>query len=94
MKNWLAKLLGIGGVLWEFLRPLIFGAGAEALEELLPHAESVVESLADSPQSGEEKRAAAVDALKKVAVAAGVAAGTAVINLAVEMAVAKMRAKV
>lgn len=93
MKNIIARLIGIGTTLWEFVRPLVFGATAQALEEVLPHAEDVVESLADSQISGEEKRSQAVASLRAILVSAGIAASTAILNLAVEMAVAKLKSK-
>lgn len=91
MKDWIAKLLGVGRVLWEYVRPIVFGETATALTRILPAAQDAVESLVDVPGTGEEKRAKALDALRAVAVGAGVTVGTAVLNLAVEMAVNKLR---
>ena len=50
----------------------------------------VVTSLADSPKTGAEKRAAAVDAIKAQAIQTGIAATTSAVNLAVELAVQKL----
>lgn len=93
MKNWLATLLGIGRVIWDFLRPIVFGQTAGALEKILPHALGIVENLDDGSDEGEAKRAEAVRLLKRVALTLGVSVGTAVLNLAVELAVQKLREK-
>lgn len=91
MKTLIAKALGIGRVIWEFIRPIVFGATADSLEKLLPTAKEIVAGLDSSPGSGDEKRKQALEALKAAAITAGLAVGTGVLNLAIEMALNKLR---
>ena len=94
MTTLLIKILGwLSGstkVVFSFLLPILEDNAAKLLAALLPIALDVVESLADSPKTGAEKRAAAVDAIKAQAIQTGIAATTSAVNLAVELAVQKL----
>ena len=94
MKNILIKILGwLSGstkVVFQFLLPILEDQTAKLLAALLPIALDVVASLADSPKTGEQKRAAAVDAIKAQALQAGINATASAVNLAIELAVQKM----
>ena len=96
MKTFLIKILGwLSGstkVVFSFLLPILEDQTAKLLAGLLPIALDVVSSLADSPKTGAEKRAAAVDAIKAQALQAGINATASAVNLAVELAVQKMGA--
>ena len=91
--NALAWLTGASKELISFLLPILATGTAELLAALLPIALDVVTSLADSPKTGAEKRAAAVDAIKAQALQAGIKVTASAVNLAVELAVAKMNEK-
>ena len=86
-----AKISGISKTILSFLLPLLATATATALEQLLPLALDAVASYAASDLAGEEKRKRATDQLRAAALQAGVAASASVINLAVEMAVQKLK---
>ena len=90
--NALAWMSGASKTLIAFLLPILATGTAELLAALLPIAMDVVSSLADSPKTGAEKRAAAVDAIKAEAIHAGINATASAVNLAVELAVQKMGA--
>jgi hypothetical protein len=91
--NALAWLTGASKTLIAFLLPILATGTAELLAALLPIALDVVTSLADSPKTGAEKRAAAVDEIKAQALQAGIKATASAVNLAVELAVAKLNEK-
>jgi hypothetical protein len=94
MKSLLAKLLGISRDLLEWLWPILRDQTGYLLETLLPIALQIVSRLAtDDGLTGPQKKDKAVNELKQVAIIHGVTAGTNVLNLAVEMAVAKLRSK-
>ena len=96
MKTLLLKILGwLSGaskVVFTFVLPILEDETAKLLAALLPIAMDVVMSLADSPKTGAEKRAAAVDAIKAQAIHAGIDATASAVNLAVELAVQRMGA--
>jgi len=91
--NALAWLTGASKTLISFLLPILASGTAELLTALLPIAMDVVSGLADSSKTGAEKRAAAVDEIKAAALQAGIKATASAVNLAVELAVAKMNEK-
>jgi hypothetical protein len=94
MKTFLAKLLGISKFLLDWLWPIFRDQTAAALETLLPAALKIVSGLAmDQGLSSEEKKAAAFSELKEIAIAQGITTGTSILNLAVELAVAKLKSK-
>lgn len=87
----LETLAGVSHAVFDAIRPAIAGAAGDLLGQVLPLAESAVLSFATAKgKSGADKRAAAFDQIKQAAVAAGINAGTSVINLAIETAVQKL----
>ena len=93
MKTLLAKLLGISKQLLDWFWPVFISAAASSLEILLPIAFGIVTRLAlDKSLSGAQKRDIAVKELGEAAKAQGVEAGLSVLNLAVETAVANLKA--
>ena len=88
--NALAWLTGASKTVLSFLLPILATGTASLLTNLLPIAIDVVRGLADSSKSGSEKRAAAFADIKAEAVAAGITASASAINLAIELAVAKL----
>jgi len=94
MTTLLIKILGwLSGstkVVFQFLLPILEDNSAKLLAALLPIALDVVTSLADSSKTGEQKRAAAVDAIKAQAIQTGINATTSAVNLAVELVVQKL----
>jgi hypothetical protein len=97
MKNTLLKILirltGASRQLLELILPLLADSAARLLAELAPIALEVVKSLADSPHSGQQKREAALREIQARAVNAGIRASTSAANLAIELAVANLKAK-
>jgi hypothetical protein len=63
------------------------------LKELLPIALDVVSSLLTSDKNGDEKRKIAADKIKDAAVKEGINASNRTINLAIELALAKLTDK-
>ena len=94
MKSLILKIVfalsGPAKAVLAFLLPILEDNTAKLLAALLPIALDAVASLMDSPKSGAEKRAAAVDAIKAQAIHAGVDATASAVNLAVELAVQKL----
>ena len=91
MKKWLLRFLGNIG---SFLRALLERGFYELLEQVLPVALEVVTAIqnnyADLP--GEEKRKKAFNLLKRRLIGAGINVSTSILNLAIEMAVQKLKA--
>ena len=92
MKTLLAKLLGISRSLLDFFLPIFQTIIAGSLERLLPIALGIVSELATSELSGSDKKAVAVDRLKKAAMQEGVTVSASALNLIVESAVANLKA--
>lgn len=93
MNNIIARILGVGKVIWEFLVPIIKTSLASTLTALLPIALEVVASLATSGKNGTEKRETAVKQLQQIAVAEGIHAAESAVRLAVEMAYTKLKSE-
>ena len=94
MKSIIAKMLGVSRGLLEWLLVILADQAGRSLEKLLPVALGIVTELATSGGMGNaEKRAAAISRLGQAARDEGISAGASVLNLAVEMAVAKMKAE-
>ena len=92
MKTLLAKLLGISTALLNFFLPIFKAAVAGSLERLLPLALDIVSQLATGDLSGADKRNAALALLEKAAISQGIQASASILNLAVESAVANLKA--
>lgn len=91
MKSLLAKILGITNSIWNFYGPLLRQLVVSGTGVLLPIALDIVRSLADSGQTGGEKREEAVKALKAAAISQGVSATESLIRWTIESAVQRMR---
>ena len=91
--NALAWLTGASKTLISFLLPILATGTGQLLTAILPVAEEVVLGLVDSGKSGDAKRSAAVDQIKVIAISQGIATSASVINMAVELAVAKLQEK-
>ena len=89
----LSWLTGASRAVLEFLLPILADSASRLLADLLPIALEVVESLDDEKGTGREKRDWAVAQVRTAARRGGIAAGASAINLAVEMAVARLRAE-
>ncbi len=89
--NALAWLTGASKTLLAFVLPILRDSTATLLSSLLPIAMEVVSSLADSQKTGDQKRSAAVEQIKAAAIQTGIIATASAINLAVELAVAKLK---
>lgn len=92
MKTLFAKMLGISKQLLEWLLAILSSQAAKSLTVLLPIALAIVTELAMSGLSNKEKQQEAVKKLVEAATREGISAGLSIINLAVEMAVAQMKA--
>lgn len=97
MKHFLVNLwagvLGVSRTVLTFLLPILAGSLATALEQLLPVALSIVSDLSTRGDlSGLEKQELAVARLRDAAVQTGISVGASALNLAVEMAVTKLKA--
>lgn len=88
--NALAWLTGASKTVLSFILPILRDSTSQLLSALLPIALDVVESLASSDKSGEEKRKQAADQIKAIAIQTGIAATSRAVNLAIELAVEKM----
>lgn len=86
----LSLLTGASKSVLEFIIPILKDSTANILKALLPIAVEVVSSLRDSSASGDEKRKIAVDQIKQTAIKEGVDASSRAINLAIELALAKI----
>lgn len=97
MKNTFLKLwawiTGSSVALFNFLAPILASSAATLLEQLAPIALEVVASLADSKESGEVKRKAAVDEIQARAIAAGIQASASVVNATLELALQNIKAR-
>ena len=80
--------------MFSFLLPILADETAKLLAQLLPIALEVVSGLADSSKTGQQKQSAAVDEIKAAALQAGINASTRAVNLAVELALAKLEGQV
>ena len=91
MKNIIAKLLGVPAFLWNFYGPLIRELVVSGTAALLPLALEIVRSLAQSDKSGAQKRTEALESLREVALARGIAATESALRFTIESAVQRIR---
>ena len=91
MKNIIARILGVSRTLLDFILPILRAALAGSLERLLPIALGIVAELATSEYSGADKKAIAVDRLKKAAINEGITTSVWLLNWTVETAVGNLR---
>jgi hypothetical protein len=94
MKTLLLKTLslftGASKYVLEFIIPILKDSTSNILKEILPIAVEVVSSLSDSSKSGDQKRRLAINQIKKAALNEGIDASSRVVNLAIELALAKI----
>ena len=97
MKTLLVKAIsaitGASKSVIEFVIPILRDSASSLLKELLPIALEVVSSLLTSDKSGDEKRKIAVDKIKDAATREGINASSRAVNLAIELALAKLTDK-
>lgn len=97
MKTLLVKAIsaitGASKSVIEFIIPILKDSASSLLKELLPIAMEVVSSLLTSDKSGDEKRKIAVDKIKSAATREGINASNRAVNLAIELALAKLTDK-
>ena len=86
----LSLLTGASKFVLEFIIPILKDSTANILKALLPIAVDVVSSLRDSSESGDQKRKIAAEQIKQAAIKEGVDASSRAINLAIELALAKI----
>ena len=86
----LSLLTGASKSVLEFIIPILKDSTANILKALLPIAVDVVSSLRDSSESGDQKRKIAAEQIKQTAIKEGVDASSRAINLAIELALAKI----
>jgi hypothetical protein len=92
MTTLFATLLGISAQLFSLLLPLITKQAGASLSVLLPIALNIVQKLVgDKSLTNPQKREKAVEELSQAAVQEGLNAATSLLNLAVEMAVNKLK---
>lgn len=93
-KKILAWFTGASKTVLEFISPILQKSVADLLAKILPIALDIVSSLAsDSSKSGAEKRNEAFSKIKDITVKQGIDAGNQTINLAIELALAKLTDK-
>lgn len=97
MKTLLVKAIsaitGASKSVIEFIIPILRDSASSLLKELLPIALEVVSGLLTSDKSGDEKRKIAIDKIKATATREGINASNRAVNLAVELALAKLTDK-
>ena len=89
----ISAITGASKSVIEFIIPILRDSAASLLKELLPIALEVVSSLLTSDKSGDEKRKIAIDKIKATATREGINASNRAVNLAVELALAKLTDK-
>lgn len=92
MKTLLAKLLGVSTNVLNFFLPIFKQVVATGVANLLPVALEIVTQLATSDLTSGDKKAAAVDLLKKAAIKEGITASASILNWTVESAVQQLKA--
>lgn len=89
----LAFLTGASKSVLNFILPILRDSTSRLLADILPIALEIVASLVDSNKSSEEKRRAAFVRIETAAKSRGIEAANSVINLAIELAVQKIKDK-
>jgi len=89
IKVWFLRFLGELG---DFLKVLLQRGVVEELNAILPIALEAVKVVQAENLSGEEKRALAINIIKSKIAKASYQTATSVINLAIELAVQKLKA--
>jgi hypothetical protein len=89
----LAFLTGASRSVLEFIIPILRDQTARLLADILPLALEVVSSLLTSNKTNEEKRNAAFQRITTLAKERGIEAANSTINLAIELAVTRIKNK-
>lgn len=93
-KKILGWITGTSKTVLEFIGPILQKSVSELLASILPIALEVVTSLAsDDKKTGAEKRSEAFDKIKDISVKKGIDAGNQTINLAIELALSKLKSE-
>jgi hypothetical protein len=87
----LSWLTGASKSVLEFIIPILRDQTAKLLADILPIALEIVSSLLTSNKSNEEKRNAAFQRINTIAKERGIEAANSTINLAIELAVTKLK---
>jgi hypothetical protein len=92
IKKILGWLTGTSKTVLEFIGPILQRSVSDILSKILPIALEVVKSLAtDDAKTGAQKRNDAFNKIKHIAVQEGIDAGNQTINLAIELALSRLR---
>jgi hypothetical protein len=92
IKKILGWLTGTSKTVIEFIGPILQRSVSDILSKILPIALEVVSSLAtDDDKTGAQKRHDAFKKIKHIAVQEGIDAGNQTINLAIELALSRLR---
>jgi hypothetical protein len=92
IKKILGWLTGTSKTVLEFISPILQRSVSDILSKILPIALEVVKSLAaDDAKTGAQKRNDAFRKIKSITVQEGIDAGNQTINLAIELALSKLR---
>jgi hypothetical protein len=92
IKKILGWLTGTSKTVLEFISPILQRSVSDILSKILPIALEVVKSLAaDDAKTGAQKRNDAFKKIKSIAVQEGIDAGNQTINLAIELALSRLR---
>jgi hypothetical protein len=93
MKTIVSKILGVSKSFIEFIWPLITKQVGASLAALLPIAFNIVKELASNNDiTNSQKRKEAFKKLSDATKSEGITATTSLLNLAIEMAVANLKA--
>jgi hypothetical protein len=87
----LSWLTGASKSVLEFIIPILRDQTARLLADILPIALEIVSSLLTSNKSNEEKRNAAFQRINTIAKERGIEAANSTINLAIELAVTRLK---
>jgi flagellar basal body L-ring protein FlgH len=87
----LSWLTGASKSVLEFIIPILRDQTARLLADILPIALEIVSSLLTSNKSNEEKRNAAFLRINTIAKERGIEAANSTINLAIELAVTRLK---
>lgn len=94
IKKILGWFTGTSKTVLEFIGPILQRSVSELLANLLPIALEVVTSLAtDDKKTGTQKRNDAFKKIKDISVKQGIDAGNQTINLAIELALSKLKSQ-
>jgi hypothetical protein len=88
----ISTITGASKSVIEFIIPILRDSASSLLKELLPIALEVVSSLLTSNKSGSEKREIAIEKIKATALREGINASNRTVNLAIELALSKLKA--